>query len=262
MNWISSIIHKLVGITPYRLIHHRNLHHLKQKASYHASDDAIAEHLRRTFALAGIRCVLDVGANDGAYARFLRDKVGFEGLIVSIEPLTCRFRELEKAALDDPEWLVMHCALGATSGRAVINIMKSDVFSSFHKPSHDHIKKYDEANVVVDTEEVVIRTVAEVHAELAAQRGVGRFYLKMDTQGFDLEVFRGAVPVLHQVPALQSELSFVPIYKDAPSQHEALILFSAHGYEHSLIVPLSFDSVLRMIECDCVMVHPQRMLDA
>jgi FkbM family methyltransferase len=260
MKWITAPINALLGLTPYRLIHRDNLNRLKQTASYRPSNDALGEHLRQIFARAKVECVFDVGANDGTYARFLREKASYQGLIVSFEPLTSKYKELQRLAANDPSWTIINCALGASPGRATINIMQSDAFSSFRQPNHAHIQKYDRANVVVATEEVAVRTVAEVHAELAAQRGIGRFYLKMDTQGFDLEVFRGAIPVLSQVPALQSELSFVPIYEGAPSHREALELFAQHGYEASLTEPVGFDDSLRVIEGDCVMVHPQRML--
>jgi FkbM family methyltransferase len=262
MNWLSSCIHGLLDRTPYRLIHERNLARLKKTASYRPSSDALAEHLRQVFARAGICCVFDVGANDGTYARFLREQVKFDGLIISFEPQTMKLRDLERAAKNDNQWIIMPCALGATPGRATINLMRGDAFSSFRAPSHDHIQKYEEANVIVATEEVPVRTLADVYSEIASQHGISRFYLKMDTQGFDLEVFRGALPVLQHVPALQSELSFVPIYQGAPSASEAQALFAEHGFDPSLTVPVGFDESLRVIEADCVMVHPTRMLSA
>jgi FkbM family methyltransferase len=256
MNPITAAVNSLLGLTPYRIIHQRNLENLKRTAGYRPSNDALAEHLRQVFQRAAVDCVFDVGANDGTYARFLREKVGYTGQIVSFEPMSHRFAEIQAASAADPKWQVKNCALGASPGKATINIMAGDAFSSFRQPSHNHVHKYEDANKVVATEEVVVSTVADAHREM----GLGRFYLKMDTQGFDLEVFKGALPVLEQVPALQSELSFVPIYDGAPSQDEALTTFRAQGYEMSMLVPVGFDESLRIIEADCVLVNPARLV--
>ena len=48
----------------------------------------LALHLRELLARLDIDCVLDVGANAGQYHDFLRDKVLFDGPIISFEPVS------------------------------------------------------------------------------------------------------------------------------------------------------------------------------
>jgi hypothetical protein len=73
-------------------------------------------YLRRLFDLLRIDCVLDVGANLGQYRDFLRDKVGYTGLIVSFEPIPSHVQILkDRAQQSDPDWQIEDCALGANT---------------------------------------------------------------------------------------------------------------------------------------------------
>src|SRR2546430_1727331 len=72
--------------------------------------------LRRSFAMhflqrrltlmkkSGIDLVIDVGANQGQFARTMRDQLGYRGRIVSFEPLTHAFAALLRTAAGDPSW--------------------------------------------------------------------------------------------------------------------------------------------------------------
>ena len=47
-------------------------------------------------------------------------------------------------------------------------------------------------------------------------------YLKIDTQGYELEVLKGAHDLLQRVRAVEVELSLAPIYKDQPLLPEVM----------------------------------------
>jgi Methyltransferase FkbM domain len=56
-----------------------------------------------------------------------------------------------------------------------------------------------------------------------------RTYLKLDTQGFDLEVLRGGAQVISTLPALQTEVSFHPFYEGMPDYKMAIAAFETYG---------------------------------
>src|SRR5258708_39704342 len=60
-----------------------------------------ALHLRELLTRMEIDCVLDVGANVGQYRDFLRDKVLYEGPIVSFEPVSRHVELLRGGAQTD-----------------------------------------------------------------------------------------------------------------------------------------------------------------
>ena len=88
--------------------------------------------LRRAELIAeqGIDAVVDVGANEGLFAKRLRDD-GFSGRIVSFEPLSSAFALLASASADDPNWECVQLALGATTGEATLNVARNLASSSF-----------------------------------------------------------------------------------------------------------------------------------
>jgi hypothetical protein len=58
----------------------------------------LSKHLTDLFDLYKIDCVFDVGGNEGQYGTLLRDRVGYEGVIVSIVPVP-EFAEKLRATL-------------------------------------------------------------------------------------------------------------------------------------------------------------------
>ena len=83
----------------------------------------------------------------------------------------------------------------------------------------------------------------------------GRLFPKMDTQGYDLEVFRGAHLLLPNIKSLLSELSLIPIYDGMPTYLQALSTYQAAGFSVSGFYPVTRNEKLALNEVDCVMVR-------
>jgi len=188
------------------------------------SMERIAElvHLRRVLDLLSIDCVLDVGANRGQFASELRG-VGFQGWIISFEPLESEFAHLTKAFGRDSMWRGFRLALGDKSGSAKMNVVSHlTVMSSLLEST----MKFPD----MVAQEIEIRRLDEMFNTATAGIESPRVLLKMDTQGYDLNVFAGAKGCLNHVQGLQSELSVVPIYKSMPHYVEALNVSEQAGF--------------------------------
>jgi FkbM family methyltransferase len=74
--------------------------------------------------------VLDIGANQGQYGTSLRDNIGYNGRIVSFEPLRDAFAILQPTAASDPLWECHNIAFGDSAGTATINISANSHSSS------------------------------------------------------------------------------------------------------------------------------------
>lgn len=220
-----------------------------------------ALHLRELLTRLDIDCVLDVGANAGQYRDFLRNKVQYAGPIVSFEPVTRHVEALRERSRGDRHWHIEGYALGSGEGSMPINVMVSDQFSSFLEPDHATVKDYADLNVPCHTETVAVRTLDVVMPVLQRRFGFERPYLKIDTQGFDIEVLRGAGRSLPAVKALQTEASVIGIYKGMPRYLDTIRYLDERGFDITGLYPVSRDSALRLVEFDCVMINRQATAD-
>lgn len=218
------------------------------------STNLLALHLDYLIRRYDINCIFDVGARHGEYAWWARG-TGFGGRIVSFEPVDSNLPPLRAAAAADPDWQVQPIALGAEDGTSTINVTNPTHFTSFRKPGALAAEKFAGPSRVVEEQEVAVRRLDGVFAEAVAGIANPRVYLKMDTQGWDLEVLRGASGCLDQVIALQSEMSFQALYDDMPSFDEAWDTIRGLGFMMSGMFPITMDPDMRLIEADCVAVR-------
>lgn len=176
-------------------------------------------------------CIFDVGANIGQFGQNTREVIGYTGTILSFEPNPTAFDRLAAHAKGDPDWHCYPFALGESAGVAKFNVMKFDNLSSLLQPGGESERYFADSNQVVETRDVEVRTVDDVFPELQAKFGFERPYLKLDTQGFDLHVARGAATTMASFTGCVSEVSFVPIYENQPTMTDSIACFRALGFE-------------------------------
>jgi FkbM family methyltransferase len=212
------------------------------------------ELLARMLTELRVDCVFDVGANDGQFATMLRDFCHYEGQIISFEPTPDVFARLQRTAAADPLWRVEQLALGSHDGTSIFEIHHARQGSSFLPVAETdaHLS----GNAIVSKVEVKVARLDTVYAGFRERFGIKRPYLKMDTQGFDLQVFLGGASVMNEFVGLQSELSIVPFYEGAPSWLDSLNQYQKAGFVLTSFLPNNDASGLRLREMDCVMCRP------
>ena len=211
------------------------------------------EHVAALLRLYRVNCVLDVGAHRGEYAERLRG-AGYAEHIVSFEPVPEALATLERKAARDPKWRVHPYALGREDGRTTMNVMPG-TFSSMLEPTAFGARRYAQLQEPVK-EAVEVRRLEGVLDAVVAHIREPRIYLKLDTQGFDLEVFAGLGERAGEIVAMQSELALMAIYEGMPRLPEALAVYEAAGFGVTGLYPVSRQSRTgRVLEFDCVMVR-------
>jgi FkbM family methyltransferase len=204
---------------------------------WRAFTDPQERYMRRLFALLRPDLIIDVGANAGQYGTFLRKRCEYRGHIVSYEPIPELAQECLRAAIGDDRWRVETRALGAYSGQARFNVMAHDQFSSFLPPAAQQPQAFDAANRIARTISVPVATLDEVLGDLLDRTGAARPYLKLDTQGFDLEVVAGGRSVMDRVVGVQTEIAVTRLYEGAPTFDRTVETLRALGFEPSALFP-------------------------
>jgi FkbM family methyltransferase len=211
------------------------------------------KHLKEIFDLLRINCVLDVGAMHGGYGILLR-QIGYDGYILSFEPVPENYVILGEISDQDPKWTAYQYALGDVNTELQINVASHRNFSSFLVRNSYSKEEFGKMSVVEDTLKVKAKRLEDIISTYVPEDIEPRIFLKMDTQGYDINVFKGLGTKIDYVYALQSEVSVKPIYDDMVSYSDAISFYSRSGFELSEMFSVVHDRCKRVIEFDCLMI--------
>lgn len=192
-----------------------------------------------------INIVLDVGANEGQFAFNLR-RIGYYGQIYSFEPVQSAYNKLSARFTKDKQWTGFNYALGSKIDEHFINVpQESTAMSSLLQPS--------DGSWQIDKQMIQIKTLDSLFDDLVKPLGSPRVFLKIDTQGYDIEVIKGAKNSLPHILCLQSEIANVPMYDSTPSYLDALNLYESFGFRLSGLTEISRING-QVAEMNCLMI--------
>lgn len=109
-----------------------------------------------------------------------------------------------------------------------MQISKNSVSSSILTISHRHTQLWAESQTVGE-ESVQMCRLDDFRSEV--EKYPSKKYLKIDTQGFELSVLRGASGILDQIDAIQLEASLVPLYEREAKIEDLIIFTRSAGFE-------------------------------
>jgi FkbM family methyltransferase len=196
------------------MLHALDVHVDRWSRTYEYSRARLLSDLR-------VATVLDIGANEGQYARRLRS-LGYSGRIISVEPLGEPYVRLSGASSRDPDWDVVN----KENVRGRMNVSGNLVSSSLLEMLEVHELAEPESRYV-GVEAVRVRTLDSLVSEL--HLGSGPVGLKVDTQGSEEDVLSGGRDLLPRIAFVEIEMSTVALYAGQPLMPEMLASMRDRG---------------------------------
>jgi FkbM family methyltransferase len=179
--------------------------------------------------------------------------------MISIEPIAEAYEKLSARAAHDPKWTTICCAIGESDGELTLHIAGNSASSSFL----DMLPLHEEAapgTAYVGDERVPVRRLESLLPEYVSTGS--RIYLKIDVQGYELAVLRGAGAWLKALAAIQLELSLARLYEGAPMASEVDAFVSGSGYRLAGIEPGFAEPVSgRLLQMDGIYVRSDLLAD-
>lgn len=202
---------------------HKYLKLLQCPACWPALMQGVAATLEHDSALGGERyaTVIDVGANKGQFATYARLRWP-DARLICFEPLPNPRAKLARIMRGQAE--IHDCALGADSGEGDMHIATRTDSSSL-------LALGDRQKAIFGMEESGTLRVPIQRLDTCISRPIARpSLLKIDVQGFELEVLKGATALLPEIDAVYVEVSYIDLYTGQAMHGEIEHLLDAAGY--------------------------------
>jgi FkbM family methyltransferase len=182
------------------------------------------EH-RRVLRSLDVDGVLDVGANRGQFALACRSVL--PGVpVVSFEPIPAEAATFQKVHGRIPYVRLIESALGESKGVATLHVSKSADSSSLLPIGRRQTDLFE------NTAEIGTISVPVNRLDYFAEFWIGRSrqLLKLDVQGYELNVLRGAVETLKSCAYVYAECSEVALYDGQALRPEVEAYLGVHGF--------------------------------
>ncbi len=171
--------------------------------------------------------VFDVGANEGQFAKDLR-YYGFEKKILSFEPVLTIHEKLVKNSLNDEKWEIYEpIALGNKSSKNEINISQNSVSSSLLNMTSEHLESAPESKFI-GKQSIMEKKLDDIFFDLNIKEK--NLFLKIDTQGYEYEVLKGAEEVLKKFKGVLVEVSLTNLYEGQKDWLEIVTFLKNRGF--------------------------------
>ena len=194
---MREIINKFVGLSGYQI-----------KRSKYLYDPF--QNLIKSINYFKVKSIIDVGANKGQFVNKLL-KNGFNGNVLSFEPLSDEHNYLKKISKNKNKWdIEERCALGKRNSKEKIYVSGNSESSSLLKilPKHTDIRPDSKT---VDTQEIYVKKLNNFKNKIYKLEK--NILLKIDCQGSEMDVLIGANKIIKSFSCIFLEVSLVNLYQ-------------------------------------------------
>lgn len=176
-----------------------------------------------------IDAILDVGANEGQFARLMRHECP-EARIYSFEPLPEVYDKLVAAFRDDPQVVTVNLGLSDDAGTRAMNRSDFSPSSSLLPMGAMHVEEWPQS--AGHTEVSVQLARLDDWAHEAGLPDTAGLMVKLDVQGHEKAVINGGRETIRRARLVISEVSFYELYDGQPLFAEIHQLLAELGFRY------------------------------
>lgn len=172
-----------------------------------------------------LKCLIDVGANKGQFSLAFRN-LNPSAQIHAFEPLKLAAATFRRVFEGDARSELHELAIGASDGTAEIHISRRDDSSSLLPIGSLQTTHFPGTDELQTSEVTVVRLLTALRGQKLARPAL----LKIDVQGFELEVLKGCEEYLDQFSLIYCECSYIQLYDGQALAHQIISYLAPKGF--------------------------------
>ena len=190
-----------------------------------------------------LKLTLDIGANTGKYTQLILDET--KSNVISFEPLKEAFKDLKNIEKVYPERLkAFNYAVGDKNEYLDLNTSNSKSEKASFSKDTDKLTFYEqENNIKINTEVITLDSFFKNNPKLIDEKELD--FIKIDTEGFELEVIIGAKNLIEKKKPkfIQLEFNWHQLFKK-----QTMYEFSKYLEDYDLYQLLPFGKKLIRVD--------------
>ena len=168
---------------------------------------------------------MDIGASGGIDNRWSKIPLDVTAVLFEPDP-----REFQKLSTSNSNNIVLKTALSDQKGKATFNLCQKQEVSSIFKPNFEILNLFPLSerfsindSISIDTDTIDNQTKVNQIKNID--------FIKIDTQGYELAILKGAHNTIENVIGLEVEVEFLQIYENQPTFGEVNTFLIKKGFE-------------------------------
>jgi FkbM family methyltransferase len=175
----------------------------------------------------GYKTIIDIGANEGQFTCKILEVIP-DAKYLCFEPIPEVYEQLKFNVKKYKNISIFNLALGERNGEAKININQYSPSSSILEMLELHKENF---NFAIQTEQSRIR-IARLDDFLSDEIDPP-ILLKIDVQGYEMDVLKGAERILGQSELIIIETTFIALYENQPLFEEVYDYMIGKGFKYA-----------------------------
>lgn len=170
--------------------------------------------------------IADIGASGGLDSRWEKYAPYYRSVL--FEPDQRAFCDLKSSA--GVKSVIINKALSDKDAEITFNLCRKQQVSSAHLPNYEFINKFPDPSRFEVTKKLKL-SADSLDGQLLRNKIEYIDFIKIDTQGHELAILKGAMKTIPQATGIEVEVGFAPIYDNQPQFGEIDGFLRSFGFE-------------------------------